>query len=62
VQVDHERVRPDASEVERLQCDPAKARQLLGWAPTITLEQGLRLTAEYLAGHLDDTAADRYVV
>jgi NAD dependent epimerase/dehydratase len=62
VHVDPERVRPGTSEVELLLCDASKARQLLGWAPTITLEQGLRLTAEYLAGHRDDTAAERYVL
>ena len=50
VRVDPERVRPEASEVERLRCDASRARELLGWEPTITLDEGLRLTAEYLAG------------
>ena len=61
VQVDPERVRPGTSEVEMLQCDASKAGQLLGWAPAITLDHGLRLTAEYLAEHRDETAAESYV-
>ena len=29
--------------------DVASAREVLGWEPTIGLEEGLRMTAEYLA-------------
>ena len=35
------RLRPDSSEVMRLVCDNGKARSILGWAPTHTLEEGL---------------------
>jgi NAD dependent epimerase/dehydratase len=48
-----ERRRPDKSEVGRLLCDPAKARRLLGWEPRVTLDDGLRRTADHLRAHLD---------
>lgn len=41
---DSARVRPQASEVERLVADPALARHLLGWTPGTPLEEGLRRT------------------
>jgi dTDP-glucose 4,6-dehydratase len=44
------RIRPEASEVVRLICDNSKARELLGWTPTVTLDEGLRKTIEWTAG------------
>jgi NAD dependent epimerase/dehydratase len=48
---DADRVRPDASEVERLRATPEKAARLLGWAPRHAGEDGLRralaLTADW---------------
>lgn len=45
---DSERVRPEGSEVERLCADASKARELLGWEPTHTLEEGLTRTIEWI--------------
>lgn len=45
---DVRRLRPDASEVLVLQSDPSRAREMLGWRPTVTLEEGLRRTAAWL--------------
>lgn len=45
---DPARVRPEKSEVGCLLCDASKARHLLGWTPQVTLEEGLRHTAEYI--------------
>ena len=45
---DRERVRPEGSEVERLCADANKARKLLGWEPTHTLEEGLSRTIEWI--------------
>ena len=45
---DTRRLRPDASEVLVLQSDPSRARELLGWRPTVTLEEGLQRTASWL--------------
>lgn len=50
VEVEHdpERMRPAASEVERLIADAAKARALLGWAPQVSVEEGLRRTVDFI--------------
>jgi NAD dependent epimerase/dehydratase len=42
-----ERQRPEHSEVERLLSDNTRARELLGWSPSVTLEEGLRKTIEW---------------
>lgn len=42
------RIRPGPSEVMRLQADVAKARRLFGWAPRISLEEGLRTTFDWI--------------
>lgn len=44
-----ERLRPEASEVLRLVADASRLRELTGWAPTRTLEEGLAETIEWLA-------------
>jgi NAD dependent epimerase/dehydratase len=48
---DQQRLRPDASEVERLWADNSKARALLGWRPDYDglagLERGLRETVDW---------------
>ena len=48
-----ERLRPAASEVERLVADTAKARRLLGWEPETDFDEGLRETVEWMRGSLD---------
>lgn len=57
-----ERVRPDKSEVLRLVCANAKARELTGWAPRVPLDDGLRKTVEFVRGHLDLYKSDLYTV
>lgn len=48
---DRARVRPAASEVERLVCDWSKARRLMGWAPRVPLAEGLKRTGAWLRAH-----------
>ncbi len=48
-----ERLRPPASEVERLVADAGKARTLLGFAPAVDLDTGLRRTIEWIRASLD---------
>jgi len=48
-----ERVRSKASEVERLWADTTKAREILQWIPTYSLEAGLKETIAWLEEHLD---------
>lgn len=60
VVTDVERVRPDASEVQILLSEPARAREALGWRPSRTLEEGLAETARWLAPRVDASRAARY--
>ena len=59
---DTQRVRPQDSEVERLLADTRLAQELLGWRPAVTLEEGLRLTSEWMQEHLDGYRPGAYVV
>jgi dTDP-glucose 4,6-dehydratase len=47
IEIDSPRIRPEASEVERLLCDNKKAVVLTGWKPQFTLEEGLAQTIEW---------------
>lgn len=62
VESDRDRVRPAASEVERLVADNTQAQTLLGWEPRITLDEGLRLTVQWIRDHLHEYRADTYSV
>jgi UDP-glucose 4-epimerase len=57
---DEQRLRPDGSEVEVLLSDPSRAAALLGWKPSVTLEDGLRETAQWLRPRADLDTAGRY--
>jgi len=56
------RLRPEKSEVGLLLCNPARARKLLGWKPEVTLDVGLKRTAEYLRQHLGEYRPKEYHV
>jgi NAD dependent epimerase/dehydratase len=45
--VDQQRLRPEKSEVQRLWCDNTKIRNLTGFKPDYTLEEGLRRTIDW---------------
>jgi NAD dependent epimerase/dehydratase len=57
-----ERRRPEKSEVGLLLCDPSKARQLLQWLPSVSLDEGLGRTAEYIRENLVEFRTKGYVV
>jgi dTDP-glucose 4,6-dehydratase len=57
-----ERRRPEKSEVGLLLCNASRARDLLGWRPQVSLDEGLRLTADYLRARLADYPATGYTV
>jgi NAD dependent epimerase/dehydratase len=62
VQADSQRLRPDKSEVDRLLADNTKARQLLGWEPSIGLEEGLERTIAWLRENQGRYRTGVYVV
>ncbi|MFC1540571.1 GDP-mannose 4,6-dehydratase [Candidatus Margulisiibacteriota bacterium] len=57
-----ERKRPKNSEVERLFCDNSLAKELLGWQPRYTLDQGLQETIDWVKDNLDMFKTDIYNV
>ncbi len=60
--VDPERLRPSKSEVFRLCGDSSELRRLTGWAPRVTLEEGLRQTIDWFlsSDHLKQYKTDIY--
>lgn len=62
IETDDERTRPKTSEVERLLCDNSLIKELAGWAPSISLEEGLRRTIEWFSfnENLDKYKSDIY--
>ena len=50
---DEQRVRPEKSEVSRLLADIALARELVGYEPEVSFDEGIRRTVDWMAEHLD---------
>lgn len=49
---DPTRIRPAASEVNRLVCDASRAKQELGWNPQVSLDEGLQDTIDWIGRNL----------
>ncbi len=60
VESDEQRVRPAASEVERLLAGTALAQELWGWQPRYSLEQGLDETIAWVEKNLHRFRVDTY--
>lgn len=58
---EHQRMRPELSEVIRLVSDNALARSKLNWSPKVTLDEGLALAIEFVKAHPDLFGSDGYV-
>jgi dTDP-glucose 4,6-dehydratase len=52
VTFDATRIRPTASEVNRLICDASRARTDLDWTPKVSLDEGLRTTIDWVGKNL----------
>lgn len=59
---DEQRLRPAASEVERLVADASRARELLGWSPSVTLEDGLERAVAFIRDNIGRYRAREYAV
>ncbi|MFH0881298.1 MAG: SDR family NAD(P)-dependent oxidoreductase [Lentisphaerota bacterium] len=62
IQADPARLRPAASEVRRLRAGNALLRHLTNWVPPARLEEGLRITAEWMKKELQRYDTQRYYV
>ncbi len=57
---DEQRLRPENSEVTRLRSDNRLAKEIMGWEPEISLEEGLQKTINWIQAHLDLFDPGRY--
>jgi dTDP-glucose 4,6-dehydratase len=62
IESDEQRLRPEASEVDRLLADNSLARSLLGWQPQVTLEDGLARTIDWIRQNSERFRPGTYVV
>jgi len=62
VELDETRVRPAASEVERLISDPSLAQELTGWSAEVELRDGLARTLDWIASNTQRYRASDYVI
>lgn len=59
---DDERIRPEKSEVNRLWAENAKIKELTGWAPQYSIDEGLRETVEWIRNNMQYYKPDIYNV
>ena len=57
-----QRSRPQSSEVFRLVCDASRAKAMVGWEPTVSLDDGLDRVIDFMKAHPEWTDIDRYEV
>lgn len=62
VELDPERLRPAASEVQLLVSDPGMARELIGWNPAVGLRAGLAETIAWMQRHGSSRPVEVYAV
>jgi NAD dependent epimerase/dehydratase len=62
IKSDKQRVRPAKSEVDRLLADNTLARELLGWEPVISLEEGIRSTIEWMKHNMERYRPNVYAI
>ena len=55
-----ERLRPEKSEVMRLISDNCRAREVLGWSPQISLEEGLKRTIHWISENINQYRVGKY--
>jgi nucleoside-diphosphate-sugar epimerase len=60
VQAEQERMRPEKSEVWELIADYSKARDIIDWAPSYSMEEGLEETVAWIQANLNRYKVDLY--
>lgn len=61
LETDEQRLRPANSEVERLLSNNALAAQILGWKPTVSLQQGLAETIKWYKENPNKIVSKEYI-
>jgi dTDP-glucose 4,6-dehydratase len=62
IECENERIRPEESEVDRLCAANDLAKDLLGWEPRYTLDEGLLLTIDWIKEHYEHYRPEVYAV
>jgi len=62
IEVEDKRIRPKPSEVERLYADVNKAKKLINWEPTISLDEGLKRTIGWISENISDYKTNSYTI
>lgn len=62
VVLDKKRLRPSKSEVGRLLADNTLAKEVLGWEPSVALEEGIKRTIAWIACHLEHYQIGQYQI
>ena len=59
---DPTRLRPPMSEVDRLLADTSRMKEMTGWEPSVSLEDGLRKTVDWISDHFLLYRPDVYAI
>ena len=59
---DPARLRPPMSEVDRLLADTSRMKEMTGWEPSVSLEDGLRKTVDWISDHFLLYRPDVYAI
>jgi dTDP-glucose 4,6-dehydratase len=62
VELDPQRMRPQASEVMRLISSPERMRRTTGWEPRTSLDEGVAAMVAWIADHMDQFRPEEYAV
>jgi len=60
IETEQQRLRPQKSEVMRLISDNSRAREVLGWAPQTSLDEGLKRTIHWISENLAQYRVGKY--
>ena len=60
IESEEERVRPSRSEVNKLICNNQKAKELIGWKPKVSLDEGLEKTINWFKENLNEYKSKLY--
>jgi dTDP-glucose 4,6-dehydratase len=59
---DPARLRPGKSEVERLVADTTRVKKITGWQPSVTVDEGLKRTVDWISDHFSLYKPEVYAI